>query len=136
MDPYDREANRDPQPIRALGRFEHEAVAVDPDTGQIYETEDATNPHGLFYRWTPPDCGAAAGQGIAARAGPDRGDARGDAGAHRVRRVVADLCVATEPGTTYAVEWVTVPDRDGDHRSGSAASSTGPGTARRRPARW
>jgi secreted PhoX family phosphatase len=31
----------DPTPIREMGRFSHEAVAVDPRTGCIYETEDA-----------------------------------------------------------------------------------------------
>ena len=41
VDPYDPEANRDPKPIKALGRFAHESVAVDPHTGVIYETEDA-----------------------------------------------------------------------------------------------
>ena len=30
----------DPVPLRAMGRFVHEAVAVDPDTGIVYETED------------------------------------------------------------------------------------------------
>ena len=42
VDPHDRSANEDPTPIVALGRFEHEAVAVDPDTGQVYQTEDST----------------------------------------------------------------------------------------------
>ena len=27
--------------------------------------------------------------------------------------LVPDLCVATEPGTTYDVEWIAVPNRDG-----------------------
>ncbi len=27
-------------PLRAMGRFEHEALAVDPETGIVYETED------------------------------------------------------------------------------------------------
>ena len=31
----------DPEPIRDMGRFSHEAVAVDPATGYVYETEDA-----------------------------------------------------------------------------------------------
>jgi len=35
----------------ALGRFSHEAVAVDPGRGQLYLTEDATD--GRFYRFTP-----------------------------------------------------------------------------------
>lgn len=42
-----------PTPFKAMGRFSHEAVAVDPSTGIIYETEDA-NPSG-FYRFTPND---------------------------------------------------------------------------------
>jgi secreted PhoX family phosphatase len=40
-----------PEPMRAMGRFSHEAVAVDPATGWVYETEDA-NPSGL-YRFIP-----------------------------------------------------------------------------------
>lgn len=39
------------EPIRDAGRFSHEAVAVDPDTGEVYETEDS----GIagFYRFIP-----------------------------------------------------------------------------------
>ena len=33
VDPHDQEANRDPKPIKALGRFAHESVTVDPRTG-------------------------------------------------------------------------------------------------------
>ena len=40
-----------PVPLKAMGRFEHEAVAVDPATGWIYQTEDRT-PAG-FYRFKP-----------------------------------------------------------------------------------
>ena len=35
----------------ALGSFQHEAAAVDPDRGHIYLTEDETD--GCFYRFTP-----------------------------------------------------------------------------------
>ncbi len=41
----------DPVPLREMGRFVHEAVAVDPDTGIVYQTEDR-NPGGL-YRFIP-----------------------------------------------------------------------------------
>lgn len=41
----------DPRPLRQMGRFSHEAVAVDPGTGIVYLTEDAT-PSG-FYRYLP-----------------------------------------------------------------------------------
>lgn len=41
----------DPVPLRAMGRFNHEAVAVDPKTGIVYQTED--RPDGLIYRFIP-----------------------------------------------------------------------------------
>ncbi len=41
----------DPEPYKFMGRFSHEAVCVDPSTGIVYETEDAT-PSG-FYRFLP-----------------------------------------------------------------------------------
>jgi secreted PhoX family phosphatase len=40
-----------PEPLRALGRFNHEAVAVDPRNGAVYETED-TGSSGI-YRMLP-----------------------------------------------------------------------------------
>ena len=41
-----------PTPYKAMGRFSHEAVAVDPATGWVYETEDAGGTSG-FYRFRP-----------------------------------------------------------------------------------
>lgn len=38
-------------PLKALGRFRHEAVALDPKTGILYLTEDRDD--GLFYRFVP-----------------------------------------------------------------------------------
>lgn len=43
----------EPEPYKAMGRFVHEAVAIDPDTGIAYETEDR-NTAG-FYRFLPND---------------------------------------------------------------------------------
>jgi hypothetical protein len=40
-----------PVPLTAMGRFAHEAVAVDPETGIVYLTEDSRT--GLFYRFLP-----------------------------------------------------------------------------------
>ncbi|MDQ1619726.1 MAG: uncharacterized protein QOE19_2295 [Actinomycetota bacterium] len=135
VDPYDQAANRNPEPIKALGRFEHEAVAVDPDTGQIYETEDANNPHGLFYRWTPPRSALPLRKGSLKALG----DGAGTLQALRARsrgRVVQDLCVATRIGTTYDVEWVTVPDRDASsvpvRRQFNGSWTDGTRTVRRR----
>ncbi len=41
----------DPIPLVAMGRFMHEAVAVDPRTGIVYQTEDRED--GLIYRFIP-----------------------------------------------------------------------------------
>jgi uncharacterized protein len=44
------------EPIRAAGRFSHEAAAVDQRTGTVYETEDPGSGVGAgFYRYTPND---------------------------------------------------------------------------------
>lgn len=42
-----------PKPIKAMGRFNHEAVAVDPDSGCVYLTEDRHD--GLLYRFIPKE---------------------------------------------------------------------------------
>jgi uncharacterized protein len=47
-----------PVPLTALGRFNHEAAAVDPRTGIVYLTEDRED--GLFYRFLPNARGALA----------------------------------------------------------------------------
>src|SRR5690606_36611245 len=41
----------DPLPIKAMGRFNHEAVAVDSRTGIVYLTEDRGD--SLIYRYIP-----------------------------------------------------------------------------------
>jgi secreted PhoX family phosphatase len=41
----------DPVPLKAMGRFAHEAVCVDPRTGIVYLTEDKAD--SLFYRFIP-----------------------------------------------------------------------------------
>jgi secreted PhoX family phosphatase len=45
----------DPVPIKAMGRFTHEAVAVQPKTGIVYQTEDEGD--SLFYRYLPSTYG-------------------------------------------------------------------------------
>ena len=40
-----------PVPYKAMGRFNHEAVAIDPRTGIVYLTEDRED--GIFYRFLP-----------------------------------------------------------------------------------
>lgn len=48
----------EPMPLKAMGRFEHEAVCVDPRTGVVYLTEDKVD--GLFYRFLPDTPGELA----------------------------------------------------------------------------
>ena len=111
VDPFDREANRDPRPIMALGRFEHEAVAVDPHRDHIYLTEDASTPTGLLYRWEPPK-GYRGKKGALRRLGPTDGVLAAMRASDTAGKHVADLSLVTRPGTVLTVEWTTIPDRD------------------------
>ncbi|RCJ28882.1 phosphatase [Nostoc minutum NIES-26] len=52
----------DPVALVAMGRFNHEAVAVDPKTGIVYQTEDRGD--SLFYRFIPNVPGKLAEGGI------------------------------------------------------------------------
>lgn len=49
--PADAQGPVDATPLKAMGRFAHEAAAIDPDTDIVYLTED--NMTGLFYRFIP-----------------------------------------------------------------------------------
>lgn len=52
----------DPQPLIAMGRFNHEAIAVDPKTGIVYQTEDTVD--SLFYRFVPSQPGKLKAGGV------------------------------------------------------------------------
>jgi uncharacterized repeat protein (TIGR03803 family) len=56
-------AQSDPIPYKAMGRFSHEAVAIDPVTGWVYETEDAGSNSG-FYRFRPTNPGVLEDGGV------------------------------------------------------------------------
>ena len=47
-----------PEPLTAMGRFNHEAAAVDPKTGIVYLTEDKGD--SVFYRFIPNEVGKLA----------------------------------------------------------------------------
>lgn len=65
----------DPVPLKAMGRFNHEAACVDPATGVIYMTEDQND--GLFYRFIPNVAGKLAEGGrLQALARPGLADSR------------------------------------------------------------
>jgi uncharacterized protein len=60
--PIDSQTPVLPIPLVAMGRFRHEAIAIDPRTGIVYQTED--DPTGLFYRFIPKQPGKLAAGGI------------------------------------------------------------------------
>lgn len=51
----------DPVPLKAMGRFNHEAACVDPETGFVYLTEDRDD--GVLYRFVPATPGKLADGG-------------------------------------------------------------------------
>ena len=94
----------DPVPLRAMGRFVHEAVAIDPATGIVYETEDAWYvpgrlPGAGFYRFLPNDREVLSAGGrlqmMAVTGEPGYLTARG-----------------RTPGTVLPVHWVDIDDPD------------------------
>lgn len=116
----------DPRPLKAMGRFNHEAAAVDPQSGAVYLTEDRAD--GLFYRFLPQERGRlAAGGRLQALAivGWTAADTRG-------WRAGADTC---DRGRAYRVRWVDLQgvDAPGDtlrlrgHARGAAIFARGEG---------
>ncbi|MFS8204491.1 alkaline phosphatase PhoX [Streptomyces sp. CWNU-52B] len=112
VDPSDRRANRDPKPLKFFGRYDHEAVVIDPKRGHAYLTEDDAEPNGLFFRWKPPH-GFTHGRGRFRTLADDAGVLQAPKCYDSGGRYVDDLSRATKIGTVYGVDWIDVPDRDG-----------------------
>ncbi|WP_250464320.1 alkaline phosphatase PhoX [Microbulbifer litoralis] len=118
------------QPVCAAGRFSHEAVAVDPRTGIVYETEDA-NPC-AFYKYVQPGAGDRGWRGNRHRREGlrDGGELYALAIAGEPGR---DLRGGFTPGDTFAVTWVPVDDPEGvygrpfDSADGAAVFTRGEG---------
>lgn len=86
-----------PEPLAAMGRFYHEAIAVDPGTGIVYQTEDRDD--GLLYRFIPKEPGnLKAGGVLEALKIKDKPQANTRAG--------------FALGQPMAVEWVRIEDPD------------------------
>lgn len=96
------EAARAPRPLPQLGRFRHEAAAVDPRSGAVYLTEDTPGVSG-FYRFLP------AGGGASGLAAPGRLQIARLAGAGG-----ADRLLVPHPGDTHDLEWLDVESPDAD----------------------
>lgn len=103
-----------PKPIKAFGRYAHEAVAVDPTRTQVYLSEDASTPNGLFYRWTAPR-GVKLRAGVADQLGPTSGRLEAMAILMDDGSVLPDVAYLTSAqlGRPFPVRWVSVPERDG-----------------------
>lgn len=97
-----------PRPLKAMGRFTHEAIALDPATGFVYETEDESVTSG-FYRFRPDVPGRLAAGGRLEMLA-----VRGE--------VQADLYVGQPPGATYGVRWVPIADPDPESSSSTAST--------------
>jgi secreted PhoX family phosphatase len=115
-----------PAPLEAMGRFRHEAVAVDPATGIAYLTED--DAEGLFYRFLP------AVRGEFVRGGRLQALALGEARAD-TRNWSAEAQIPV--GTRLEARWIDLknvdaPDSDLRHRGrgdGAAIFARGEGMA-------
>ena len=113
-----RDGRKLPEPIKAFGRYAHEAVAVDPDNRRVYLSEDASNPNGLFYRWNAPS-GVRLGPGIADQLSATAGTLEAMAIIMDDGSVLPDVAYLTSAqiGRPFPVRWVTVPERDGQTTS-------------------
>ncbi len=86
-----------PEPLKAMGRFNHEAACVDPATGLVYQTEDRND--SVLYRFAPKVPGdlAQGGQLQAMRILGLSDTRNWDSAAMPV-------------GKTYAIEWVPLDE--------------------------
>jgi hypothetical protein len=97
-------------PYRAMGRFVHEAVAVDPATGIVYETEDRGASG--FYRFIPTEAGNLRAGGRLQML------AIADAPA-------ADLRTGQAPDRWRPVSWAPIEDPDPARVTGSSVFGQG-----------
>ena len=95
--PADAEESVAAEPLTGMGRFVHEAIAVDPATGAVYETEDQ-NPCG-FFQYLPDHPGELA------RGGRLRMLAVEDQPGYDTRN-------GQTMGTALPVTWVEIEDPD------------------------
>ena len=95
-------------PIRSVGRFAHEAIAVDPATGIVYQTEDDFAYWSGFYRYLPPN-------------NPFRDKRIDEGGRLQVLGVVppgasgpvtTNLSNDQDVGVTYRTAWIDIEDPD------------------------
>jgi len=125
--PSDADGLVEPVPLTQMGRFEHEAAAVDPQTGIVYLTEDRHQ--SLFYRFIPnvpgklQEGGQLQGLKVVGRPTFDTRNWDGP---------------ALEPDVWLDVEWVDLEEPDSEtndlrlrgHEKGAAKFARGEGLCR------
>ncbi|HEV7865610.1 MAG TPA: alkaline phosphatase PhoX [Acidimicrobiia bacterium] len=84
-------------PLKAMGRFVHEAICVDPGSGIVYQTEDRATAG--FYRFLPKTQKVLAAGGMLQMLAVSG-------------RPKADLRTGQQPGNWLPVKWVDIPDPD------------------------
>lgn len=103
---YSRPKIADPIPLKGMGRFRHEAVAVDPVSGVVYQTEDRDN--GLIYRFIPTLKGKlVAGGKLQALAIRDKKTLD-------TRNWKKKAGKKVSPGQVLDVQWIDMEDIDSD----------------------
>ncbi|HLS47013.1 MAG TPA: alkaline phosphatase PhoX [Gemmatimonadales bacterium] len=105
--PAAAESEVTPVPLKAMGRFIHEAVAVDPETGIVYETEDRLVAG--FYRFIPSSRGVLAEGGRLEMLAIDD-------------RPNYDTADGQQVGDTFGVHWVPIENPDPRGASGDSAA--------------
>jgi uncharacterized protein len=106
--PHDGSSNA--EPLKAMGCFVHEAIAIDPETGIVYETEDRSQA-GL-YRFVPKTRNKLADGGalqmLAIDGRPRFNTSRGQ-----------------RQGESYGIHWVDIPEPDRPHVDPARGDASG-----------
>ncbi|RZL94114.1 MAG: DUF839 domain-containing protein [Variovorax sp.] len=100
-------------PIVGMGRFVHEAVALDPATGDVYETEDNRN-LSVLYRFRPRNTARRVGalhQGGTLQAARIVSIVR-QARQSTLAKANNEALLNPDIGDEYVVEWVDIADPD------------------------
>jgi secreted PhoX family phosphatase len=103
-----------PVPLKALGRYAHEALAIGNDREHIYLSEDASGPNGLFYRWSGPRKYRLDQRSWKDLADVDFGTLEAMAILGDDGKPIPDVAYLTSAQLLrpFRVAWVPVPDRD------------------------
>ena len=100
----------DAKPIKAMGCFVHEAVAVDPQTGIVYQTQDRAQAG--VYRYVPTTRGRLADGGRLQMLAVDA-------------RRGFDTTRGQRSGAVYDIHWVDISEPDRPHLSATSGLGMG-----------